>query len=379
MIVFISNFFNHHQMPLAEELNRLTKGQYRFIEQVPMPEEFLKGGYPDYSDSPMLVQAWRGEAETREASRLTMEADIVVYGNILSYHDINRRLAMGKLTFEYGERWFKRGLLNLLSPRLLRSQWYYHTRHYRQPLYRLNASAFAASDLSKMRSFRGKGFKWSYFTRVEPIDADTIVKERQSCGKTRFISVARLIPWKQVDHLIKACSILKNQGITDFETDIYGSGPEEGHLKSLIERLGLQDHVALRGNLPNDAMLAEMRKYDALVFCSNRNEGWGAVVNEAMSSACTVIGSNSIGSIPYLIKDGENGFIYTNGNVDMLAEKMKKLIESEDLRMRLGMAAYQTISQEWQPAVAAERLLALASNLREGKPTPFADGPCSQA
>ncbi|MDE6218570.1 MAG: glycosyltransferase, partial [Muribaculaceae bacterium] len=338
MIVFISNFFNHHQVPLAEELYRLTQGQYRFIEQVPMPDEFLKGGYPDYSDSPMLLQAWRGEAERREASRLTMEADIVIYGNILSYHDINRRLAMGKLTFEYGERWFKRGLLNLLSPRLLRSQWYYHTRHYRQPLYRLNSSAFAASDLSKMRSFRGKGFKWAYFTRVESIDADTIVRERQSYGKTRFISVARLIPLKQIDHLIKACSILKNQGITDFETDLYGSGPEEGHLKSLIERLGLQDHVTLRGNLPNDAMLAEMRKYDALVFCSNRKEGWGAVVNEAMSSACTVIGSNSIGSIPYLIKDGENGFIYTNGNVDMLAAKMKKLIESEDLRMRLGIA-----------------------------------------
>ena len=38
-IVFISNYFSHHQKPLSEQLYALTDGNYRFIETEPMEED----------------------------------------------------------------------------------------------------------------------------------------------------------------------------------------------------------------------------------------------------------------------------------------------------------------------------------------------------
>ena len=43
---------------------------------------------------------------------------------------------------------------------------------------------------------------------------------------------------------------------------------------------------------------------------SGRKEGWGAVVNEAMSSGCAVVADAEAGSVPYLIENSKDGFIY---------------------------------------------------------------------
>ena len=42
-------------------------------------------------------------------------------------------------------------------------------------------------------------------------------------------------------------------------------------------------------------------------------DGWGAVANEAMNSACALVAGHMIGAVPYLIRQGENGLIYEDG------------------------------------------------------------------
>ena len=44
-IVFVSNYINHHQIPLSEELYRLTEGKYTFVQTEPMEEERIKMGW----------------------------------------------------------------------------------------------------------------------------------------------------------------------------------------------------------------------------------------------------------------------------------------------------------------------------------------------
>ncbi len=46
---------------------------------------------------------------------------------------------------------------------------------------------------------------------------------------------------------------------------------------------------------------------------------------------------------------------------------------------RLARKAYETVTQEWSPSVAAKRLLTLTDSLIDGRPTPYSDGPCSIA
>ena len=54
--------------------------------------------------------------------------------------------------------------------------------------------------------------------------------------------------------------------------------------------------------MPNAKILQEMRKHEIFLFTSDRNEGWGAVSNESMSNGCMLVGSDGIGSIPFLVK-----------------------------------------------------------------------------
>ena len=375
MIVFVSNFLNHHQIPLSEELCKLTEGNYRFVELKPMPESFKIAGYPQYDDSPFLIQAWRDQ---KQAQSLIVKSDVVLYGNISDYYLINRRLNDGKLTFEVGERWFKKGFINVISPRLLRSMWYYYTSFHNKPLYRLCASAYASNDLYKLGMFKSKCFKWGYFTVVRQLDIEKILEARRSVPTVRIITVARFIRFKHHELSVRCIKNLIDNGY-NVTLDIYGTGSEFYNISNLINRLNLEDYVFLKGNIPNDDILNEIRYHDIFLFTSDQQEGWGAVVNEAMANACPVIGSDATGAIPFLIRNGENGLIFKSGDINDLTEKVEKLINNTSLREKMARNAYKTICDMWSPANAARRLLILIDSLKSGEYTPFVDGPCSQS
>lgn len=376
MIVFVSNFFNHHQEPLAKELFNLTKGEYRFIELEPMPDSFAKNGYADLSSSPMVIQAWKNEEKRNEAQHLVYSADTVLFGNLPDFKWIEQRLKDNKLTFEVGERWLKRGLVNLFSPHLLKSQLFYHFNAKNRPLYRLNASAFAAKDMRLLFSYKNKMFKWGYFTSIPKINPSELLKRRINNKKIKFIVVARLINWKRIDLVIKAANLLKKENL-EFEINIYGSGPEELKLLNQIKKFHLQDVVNLKGNLSNNLLLEKFKNYDACIFPSNQREGWGAVVNEAMSHACPVIGSDKVGAVPFLIENGKNGLIFKSGDYKDLAFKIRMIIQKPELRRKLGMAAYDTMIHIWSPNKAAQNLLTLINSIPDQNSLQQLKGPAS--
>ena len=378
MLIFISNYFNHHQVPLSQELYNLTDGNFRFIELEEMPQSFKDSGYPSYDDCPMLVQAWKSADNMKLANDLVRSAEVVIYGSIKSYKWIMARLNDGKLTFECGERWLKRGWLNILSPRLLRAQWLYHTNYYNKPLYRLNASAYAADDMKKLHSFKGRCYKWGYFTAVPDLDIEAVIRERAKNVKPSFIVVARLISWKRVELVVEAAKRLRERGLS-FDIDIYGSGPEKKKLERRIAKYCLTDCVKLCGNVSNDKIHELMREHDALLFTSDKNEGWGAVANEAMSNGCPVIGSHAIGAVPFLINDGVNGLVFESGNIEHLASRMWKFAMSKEIQHDMAVQSYLTMKNDWSPAQAARRLIRLIHDLQSGNSSEVAAGPCSLA
>lgn len=375
-IVYISNFLNHHQVPVAEKLYELTGCKYRFVEQTPMPESFRKGGYPTYDETPYLIQSWRSPEQALEAKRLILEAEAVLYGNISEYSIILKRLEKGMLTFECGERWFKRGWINLLSPRLIKSQIYYHLFFRNKPLYRLNASAYAANDMARMYSFKNKMFKWGYFTSIP--SSHRINQKGNVNSKLKILWVARFLKLKHPELPVKVACNLKAKGY-NFELNMYGSGPELERIKALINSLGLDDCVFLKGNLPNTEILEEMRRHDVFLFTSDRHEGWGAVLNESMSNGCAVIASEKIGSVPFLIEDGKNGLIFRDQSVDDLTSKLQLLIDNPDLCRELGERAKKTMREVWSPENAASSLLKLIEGIKNSTPYISPSGPCSPA
>ena len=133
--------------------------------------------------------------------------------------------------------------------------------------------------------------------------------------------------------------------------------------------------------MPPEQVRDYMEKAGIFLFTSDRQEGWGAVLNEAMNSGCAVVASDAIGSVPYLVKDRENGLVYHSGSVDELLEKVIWLLDCPEQQRRLGENACRTITELWNAQVAAERFIQLAQAILDGDPSPelFQEGPCSRA
>ena len=132
-VVLVSNFMNHHQVALCDELYKLTKGSFVFVETEEMPHSFKIGGYPSFSRT-YVVKAWLDERERQKALTLSRSADVVIgsngKGNIPFIKD---RLKNGMLTFDCSERPLKKGWINMFSPANVISQFYYHLFFYNKP------------------------------------------------------------------------------------------------------------------------------------------------------------------------------------------------------------------------------------------------------
>lgn len=127
-IAYFSNFLNHHQKLVADILAATEGIEYTFVETVPMYEWLKKGGYSDFSQVSYVLRAWESQDAYAKAIELANSVDVALFGGpeVLKF-EVLRARSTGKLSFEVSERWLKRGVVNVLSPRLLKYLWYYHT------------------------------------------------------------------------------------------------------------------------------------------------------------------------------------------------------------------------------------------------------------
>lgn len=100
-----------------------------------------------------------------------------------------------------------------------------------------------------------------------------------------------------------------------------------------------------------------------------------------MNSGCAVVAGEKIGSVPYLIKDGHNGLIFRDRDIDDLTAKVVMLLRNPERADELGRNAYETMTGIWSPRNAAERFVALSDALRKSEDpvSLWEDGPCSIA
>lgn len=377
MIAFFTNRLNHHQVQVADELYKITNGDFAFVELCPPNSQSNKGSNADFSERAYLIQAWRSEENKVQAYKLAEESDVCVFGTIASLPFEKARMKKGLLSFDMGERWLKKGIKNVFSPAISKMILNYHLNGWRnKPLYRLCMSAYAAGDHNRLRMFRGKCFKWGYFTAVGNVGTDEILAFKTSTP-VRLMWCARFLKLKHPEQPMQMAKKLKDKGY-DFVLDFYGSGEELETTKQLAETLEVTDVVNFHGTVPNDEVLKAMREHDVFLFTSNRQEGWGAVVNEAMSNGCAVVGNDVIGSVPYLVKDGFTGLQY-HETVDSLIEKVEWLLNHPDELRNMQRNAYNQMKDIWSPANAARSLIQLINDLNNGKESSIKEGPCSKA
>ena len=374
-VTFFSNFLNHHQVHLADEMYNSLGANYRFVAIEELPSEFKNNGYPDYSDRTYLLKATTPENRAI-AMKLAEESDVVIIGSAPEMY-IKKRLKQNKLTFRYNERWFKENYRKLLRPHAWRNYYRRHIRYRNKNLYMLCASAFTASDVAKVFAYPNKCYKWGYFTQVSQFDFDKVYAQKQD-STLHLMWCARFIDWKHPEMVVQLAKQLKESNY-HIVIDMFGNGEMLEYTQQLARDLEVDDIIRFRRSIPNGQILEEMRKHDIFLFTSDRNEGWGAVLNEAMSNGCVAVASDEIGSAPFLIKHRENGLLFKSKSLDSLYESVKYLIDNPQERHRMSKNAYETMLNIWSPKNAATRVLQLFKGLLDGEPVEFSDGPCSKA
>lgn len=378
-VVQFSNYINHHQIPLANAFNSISGVEYIFVATTPFNAKRAAMGYTDENSKyEFVLKAYECAGKERQAHSLAKEADIVIVGSAPDVY-MSERLDLGKVTFHTSERYFKKGLNIKTFPQYFASAMKHIRPYENKPLYYLCSSAYTAKDVNTFTKFFGRCYKWAYFTEVWEYAEQDLIQNRVHNEIPIILWAGRFVDWKHPDVAIRIADKLRKQGF-NFRMEIIGGGDMESHLKSDVQKYHLEESVFFLDYLPPAMVRKHMEKADVFLFTSDFNEGWGAVLNEAMSSGCAVISSHAPGAAPYLVQDGENGFLYQNGNENHLFQKAKQLLSDTKMRQSLGLNAYKSLRNIWNANVAADRLIVLndALTIKESSLL-FPDGPCSPA
>lgn len=370
-IVFVSNYFNHHQRPFCEALLSGCDSFF-FIATDEMREERRKLGYA-FEEPGYVLRAFGGDGMER-AKQLIASADVLIHGGVVG--ELSKpRYYRGKMVFYYSERLYKHGCKRWQLP--LRAIRFYFRYLWRQNALLLCASAYAAYDYSRTLTFSGRRFRWGYFPETKRYDIKKLIAQK---NPQKILWCGRLIDWKHPELAVETAARLRDANV-DFTMDIIGSGDMEQILRKQIQNCGLADRVSLLGSMPPSKTREHMERAGILLFTSDRQEGWGAVLNEAMNSGCAVVASSAAGSAPFLLEDGENGFTFRSGDAVELFEKTQALLTQPTLAARFGVAAYETVSTLWNAETAGQRFLQFTECFSASKtvPAPYENGPLSAA
>ena len=381
-VTFVSNYINHHQIPVSNVLYEHLGAEYTFIQTEPMEEERIKLGW-NPKEVPEYVKYAYEEPEL--CRQLIMDSDVVIWGGLEEEEMLRPRLQAGKPVIRYSERLYKEAQWKAISPRGLRKKYLDHTRYRNAPVYMLCSGAFVASDFHIVRAYPNKMFKWGYFPECKEYDLDALMagKEEMSAGnggKTEILWAARFIDWKHPELVVQLAKELKHQG-KSFHITMIGDGELRPKVEEMIAAEELEDVISLTGSQTPVQVRTAMENASVFLMTSDRKEGWGAVMNEAMNSGCAVVADRMEGATLFLMKQGENGFWYKDASAKCLADLVGRLLEDKKLRETIGRNAYRTIADLWNARVAAERLLKMCETVAAGKEPEmlWTQGPCSKA
>lgn len=374
-IVFVSNYINHHQLPFCNELYSRYKDEFAFIQTEPMSEERINMGWDDSLKNLPFVKLFYEQEDM--CRKMIFDAKTVIFGGASDEEIIIERLLARKFTIRYSERIYKEGRYKFISPRGLLKKYHDHIRFRNYPDYMLCAGAYTAGDFSMIGAYPGKLLNFGYFPEV--ITYEDVHALRTGEETVRLLWVSRFIDWKYPDMPVDLMKKLVFEDNLSVELTMVGNGPLLESVQKKIEALNLSKKINLLEGLSPKEVRKLMLRADVFLLTSDKGEGWGAVVNEAMNSGCAVIAGHETGAAPMLIKQGENGFMFESRNLPDLYNKAVTLIKDGKLRRQIGTKAYETMVNTWNVKVAVERLIEFIDD-EEHKVKVYDDlGPLSKA
>lgn len=174
------------------------------------------------------------------------------------------------------------------------------------------------------------------------------------CSRKIVVSAGRMHEIKRYDLLIRAFGHLADE-FPDWQLRIYGDGGEAGKLRALVTELGLTGRALLMGGF--SPIESEWAK-GSIAAVTSSAESFGMTLVEAMRCGLPVVSTDCPVGPREILRDGEDGFLVPNGEVEGIAWGLRRLMADEPLRRTMGAAALRNATR-YDPAAVAVRYVDL--------------------
>ena len=210
-----------------------------------------------------------------------------------------------------------------------------------------NSKATKEKSLKYLESFPDKKVKLIYNgvdkSKFTNIDLKSNIRKEFKIDEEDLlmVNVGRLHKQKGHKYLIESISKLKNR-FDNFTVLIIGEGPLENKLKDRVDELNLNDYIIFTGfrkDIPSLLKQSDFMVHTALW------EGCPWVVLEALMSGLPVVATNS-SSLPEIIREGENGYLAKDKDIENIADKIFKMINNSNIE-KMGNKARKIAENEF--------------------------------
>ena len=173
-----------------------------------------------------------------------------------------------------------------------------------------------------------------------------------------ILSVGGLLKLKGHQYIIEALRMLQSEGHKDTELWIVGKGPYEGTLRSLVQRLGVEESVKFLGAKSHEDLAKIYNK--ASVFALANEQEITPAVNEALACGVPVV-VVECGGYGFVVHGGKEGLIACKNDPEDLAAKMKMLLEEESYAKQMAGNGKKRVKRMFSiPVVARKVAIAFA-------------------
>jgi glycosyltransferase involved in cell wall biosynthesis len=207
-----------------------------------------------------------------------------------------------------------------------------------------------------------------FYRSIVPLDPSRLPLIRCSVAipaaaqpeQSALVAVARLIPKKGIDLLIRAFASAGT--LSGWTLQVIGDGEDRAGLERLAQELGVSDRVEFTGARPHAACLEAIAGAGIVALpcrtaTNGDKDGIPVVLMEAMAASRAVV-AGDLPAIRELITDGETGLLVPPDDAAALAAALERLAGDPALRARIGAAARAKISAEFADQVNWQRLKA---------------------
>lgn len=142
---------------------------------------------------------------------------------------------------------------------------------------------------------------------------------------------------------------------------IFGSGPQLSRLRNIVKEHGL-NNVEFLGYIEGDRKWDILRHARATLIPSLCYETFSITALESMSVATPVIGSR-LGSLPFVVEDGQSGLLFTPGDPNDLVDKISYLIQDRKKAIKMGKYGRDVVEQKYTAMSHYETLVSIYTSV----------------